>query len=103
MLLAETVKEQCCQFFNYLLELSLRQSKATEHNMRKLIQELVDTKVEPEEFYDRQKRLLNVSLQLNTIEFLKVTNNYVQWKSRLVNTNLRHIITCLSSALINKS
>lgn len=42
-----------------------------ERNVRTLIQELIDTKVEPEEFCDRLERLLNASPQPCLIGFLK--------------------------------
>lgn len=42
-----------------------------ERNVRTLIQELIDTKVEPEEFCDRLEKLLNASPQPCLIGFLK--------------------------------
>ena len=54
-----------------MLELSSREPKAVERNVRTLIQELIDTKVEPEEFCDRLERLLNASPQPCLIGFLK--------------------------------
>jgi len=42
-----------------------------EHKVRTLIQELIDTKVEPEEFCDRLEKLLNASPQPCLIGFLK--------------------------------
>lgn len=69
---ADTVKEKCRKFLANLLELSSREPKAVERNVRNLIQELVDTKVEPEEFCDRLERLLNASPQPCLIGFLKV-------------------------------
>jgi transcription initiation factor TFIID subunit 4 len=54
------------------LELSSREPKAVERNVRTLIQELVDAKVEPEQFCDRLERLLNASPQPCLIGFLKV-------------------------------
>ncbi|XP_054273859.1 transcription initiation factor TFIID subunit 4 isoform X2 [Macrosteles quadrilineatus] len=68
---ADTVKEKCRKFLANLLELSSREPKAVERNVRTLIQELVDTKVEPEEFCDRLERLLNASPQPCLIGFLK--------------------------------
>lgn len=55
-----------------LLELSSREPKAVERNVRTLIQELIDSKVEPEEFCERLERLLNASPQPCLIGFLKV-------------------------------
>lgn len=96
---ADTVKEKCRKFLANLLELSSREPKAVERNVRNLIQELVDTKVEPEEFCDRLERLLNASPQPCLIGFLKVTDNCTQGKKipvcELLNTYLRHIITKL--------
>ena len=68
----QTSKEKCRQFLANLLELSSRESKSVEKNVRTLIQELIDTKVEPEEFCDRLERLLNASPQPCLIGFLKV-------------------------------
>lgn len=68
---ADTTKEKCRKFLANLLELSSREPKAVERNVRTLIQELVDTKVEPEEFCDRLERLLNASPQPCLIGFLK--------------------------------
>lgn len=51
--------------------MSSREPKAVERNVRTLIQELIDTKVEPEEFCDRLERLLNASPQPCLIGFLK--------------------------------
>ncbi|GLG98812.1 Transcription initiation factor TFIID subunit 4 [Gryllus bimaculatus] len=67
----DTTKEKCRKFLANLLELSSREPKAVERNVRTLIQELIDTKVEPEEFCDRLERLLNASPQPCLIGFLK--------------------------------
>lgn len=67
----DTTKEKCRKFLANLLELSSREPKAVETKVRTLIQELVDTKVEPEEFCDRLERLLNASPQPCLIGFLK--------------------------------
>ncbi|XP_063239776.1 transcription initiation factor TFIID subunit 4 isoform X2 [Bacillus rossius redtenbacheri] len=68
---ADTTKEKCRKFLANLLELSSREPKSVEKNVRTLIQELIDTKVEPEEFCDRLERLLNASPQPCLIGFLK--------------------------------
>lgn len=68
----DTTKEKCRKFLANLLELSSREPKSVERNVRTLIQELIDTKVEPEEFCDRLERLLNASPQPCLIGFLKV-------------------------------
>lgn len=67
----ENTKEKCRKFLANLLELSSREPKAVERNVRTLIQELIDTKVEPEEFCDRLEKLLNASPQPCLIGFLK--------------------------------
>nr|CAD7257696.1 unnamed protein product [Timema shepardi] len=67
----DTTKEKCRKFLANLLELSSREPKSVERNVRTLIQELIDTKVEPEEFCDRLERLLNASPQPCLIGFLK--------------------------------
>lgn len=54
------------------MELSSREPKPVEKNVRTLIQELIDANVEPEEFCDRLERLLNASPQPCLIGFLKV-------------------------------
>ncbi|CAD6239961.1 GSCOCG00002441001-RA-CDS [Cotesia congregata] len=68
---ADNTKEKCRKFLANLLELSSREPKAVERNVRSLIQELIDTKVEPEEFCDRLEKLLNASPQPCLIGFLK--------------------------------
>lgn len=68
----DTTKEKCRKFLANLLELSSREPKAVERNVRTLIQELIDGKVEPEEFCDRLEKLLNASPQPCLIGFLKV-------------------------------
>ncbi|XP_072152880.1 transcription initiation factor TFIID subunit 4 isoform X2 [Bemisia tabaci] len=68
---SDTTKEKCRKFLANLLELSSREPKPVERNVRKLIQELVDMKVEPEEFCDRLEKLLNASPQPCLIGFLK--------------------------------
>lgn len=68
----DNTKEKCRRFLTNLLELSSREPKAVERNVRTLIQELIDSKVEPEEFCDRLERLLNASPQPCLIGFLKV-------------------------------
>lgn len=68
----DTTKEKCRKFLANLLELSSREPKSVERNVRSLIQELVDCKVEPEEFCERLERLLNASPQPCLIGFLKV-------------------------------
>lgn len=65
-----------------MLELSSREPKAVERNVRTLIQELIDSKVEPEEFCERLERLLNASPQPCLIGFLKVPLNYVCYGCR---------------------
>lgn len=70
---SDTTKEKCRKFLANLLELSSREPKPVERNVRKLIQELVDMKVEPEEFCDRLEKLLNASPQPCLIGFLKVS------------------------------
>ncbi|XP_057333215.1 transcription initiation factor TFIID subunit 4-like [Microplitis mediator] len=67
---ADNTKEKCRKFLANLLELSSREPKSVERNVRTLIQELIDTKVEPEEFCDGLKRLLNASPQPGLIDFL---------------------------------
>lgn len=67
----DTTKEKCRKFLANLLELSSREPKAVERNVRTLIQELIDAKVEPEEFCDRLEKLLNASPQPCLIGFLK--------------------------------
>ncbi|XP_065219869.1 transcription initiation factor TFIID subunit 4 isoform X2 [Planococcus citri] len=64
-------KEKCRRFLTNLLELSSREPKAVEKNVRTLIQELIDSMVEPEEFCDRLEKLLNASPQPCLIGFLK--------------------------------
>ena len=68
----DTTKEKCRKFLANLLELSSREPKAVERNVRTLIQELIDAKVEPEDFCDRLEKLLNASPQPCLIGFLKV-------------------------------
>ncbi|XP_044733942.1 transcription initiation factor TFIID subunit 4 isoform X2 [Chrysoperla carnea] len=67
----DNTKEKCRKFLANLLELSSREPKNVEKNVRTLIQELIDMKVEPEEFCDRLERLLNASPQPCLIGFLK--------------------------------
>lgn len=67
----DNTKEKCRKFLANLLELSSREPKTVERNVRTLIQELIDTKVEPEEFCDRLEKLLNASPQPCLIGFLK--------------------------------
>ncbi|XP_059613638.1 transcription initiation factor TFIID subunit 4-like isoform X2 [Phlebotomus argentipes] len=64
-------KEKCRKFLANLLELSSREPKTVERNVRTLIQELIDANVEPEEFCDRLERLLNASPQPCLIGFLR--------------------------------
>ncbi|XP_044014324.1 transcription initiation factor TFIID subunit 4 isoform X2 [Aphidius gifuensis] len=67
----ENTKEKCRKFLANLLELSSREPRSVERNVRTLIQELIDTQVEPEEFCDRLEKLLNASPQPCLIGFLK--------------------------------
>jgi len=73
----DNTREKCRRFLTNLLELSSREPKAVERNVRTLIQELIDSKVEPEEFCDRLERLLNASPQPCLIGFLKVQLFYL--------------------------
>lgn len=68
----DNAKEKCRKFLTNLIELSKREPKPVEKNVRTLIQELVDANVEPEEFCERLERLLNASPQPCLIGFLKV-------------------------------
>ncbi|XP_021695549.1 transcription initiation factor TFIID subunit 4 isoform X6 [Aedes aegypti] len=67
----DNAKEKCRKFLTNLIELSKREPKPVEKNVRTLIQELVDANVEPEEFCERLERLLNASPQPCLIGFLK--------------------------------
>ncbi|XP_066151003.1 transcription initiation factor TFIID subunit 4-like isoform X2 [Euwallacea fornicatus] len=67
----DNTKEKCRKFLANLLELSSREPKSVERNVRTLIQELIDNKVEPEDFCDKLERLLNASPQPCLIGFLK--------------------------------
>ncbi|XP_023318751.1 transcription initiation factor TFIID subunit 4-like isoform X2 [Trichogramma pretiosum] len=68
---SDNTKEKCRKFLANLLELSSREPRQVERSVRTLIQELIDTRVEPEEFCDRLERLLNASPQPCLIGFLK--------------------------------
>lgn len=68
----DNTKEKCRKFLANLLELSSREPKSVERSVRTLIQELIDMRVEPEDFCDRLERLLNASPQPCLIGFLKV-------------------------------
>lgn len=65
-------KEKCRKFLANLIDLSTREPKPVERNVRSLIQELINANVEPEDFCDRLERLLNASPQPCLIGFLKV-------------------------------
>ncbi|CAH0746330.1 unnamed protein product [Diatraea saccharalis] len=67
----DNTKEKCRNFLANLLDLSSKEPKSVEKNVRNLIQELIDAQVEPEEFCDRLERLLNASPQPCLIGFLK--------------------------------
>ncbi|XP_016840344.1 transcription initiation factor TFIID subunit 4 isoform X2 [Nasonia vitripennis] len=67
----DNTKEKCRKFLANLLELSSREPKHVERSVRTLIQELIDVKVEPEEFCIRLERLLNASPQPCLIGFLR--------------------------------
>lgn len=67
----DNTKEKCRNFLANLLDLSSKESKTVETNVRNLIQELIDAQVEPEEFCGRLERLLNASPQPCLIGFLK--------------------------------
>lgn len=68
----DNAKEKCRKFLTNLIELSKREPKNVEKNVRTLIQELVDANVEPEEFCKKLEKLLNASPQPCLIGFLKV-------------------------------
>ncbi|XP_022902085.1 transcription initiation factor TFIID subunit 4 isoform X4 [Onthophagus taurus] len=67
----DNTKEKCRKFLANLLELSSKEPKSVERSVRTLIQELIDMRVEPEDFCDRLERLLNASPQPCLIGFLK--------------------------------
>lgn len=67
----QNTKEKCRKFLANLLDLSSREPKSVEKNVRTLIQELIDNAVEPEGFCHRLERLLNASPQPCLIGFLK--------------------------------
>lgn len=70
-------KEKCRKFLANLIDLSTREPKPVERNVRSLIQELINANVEPEDFCDRLERLLNASPQPCLIGFLKVLYIYI--------------------------
>lgn len=74
---SDNTKEKCRKFLANLLELSSREPKPVEKNVRTLIQELIDSNVEPEEFCERLERLLNASPQPCLIGFLRVSFFFV--------------------------
>lgn len=67
----QNTKEKCRKFLANLLDLSSREPKSVEKNVRTLIQELIDNAVEPEGFCHRLERLLNASPQPCLIGFLR--------------------------------
>ncbi|XP_049818694.1 transcription initiation factor TFIID subunit 4 isoform X2 [Aethina tumida] len=67
----DNTKEKCRKFLANLLELSSREPKQVEKSVRTLIQELIDMRVEPEDFCDKLEKLLNASPQPCLIGFLK--------------------------------
>lgn len=69
--LESNTKEKCRNFLANLLDLSSKEPPSVERNVRNLIQELIDSQVEPDEFCDRLERLLNASPQPCLIGFLK--------------------------------
>ena len=76
-----------------------------ERNVRTLIQELIDSKVEPEEFCDRLERLLNASPQPCLIGFLKKSLPLLRHslvKQELVIEGIRPpppgVVFCIASA-----
>ncbi|XP_077299036.1 transcription initiation factor TFIID subunit 4-like isoform X2 [Arctopsyche grandis] len=69
----DNLKEKCRKFLSNLLDLSSKEPKSVERNVRILIQELIDMRVEPEAFCARLERLLNASPQPCLIGFLKKT------------------------------
>lgn len=72
----DNTKEKCRKFLANLLELSSREPKSVERSVRTLIQELIDMRVEPEDFCNRLERLLNASPQPCLIGFLKVSSSF---------------------------
>lgn len=69
----DNLKEKCRKFLSNLLDLSSKEPKTVERNVRILIQELIDMKVEPEAFCQRLEKLLDASPQPCLIGFLKKT------------------------------
>ncbi|XP_050678927.1 transcription initiation factor TFIID subunit 4 isoform X5 [Leptidea sinapis] len=67
----DNTKEKCRNFLANLLDLSSKEPKSVECNVRNLIQELIDAQVEPEEFCDRLEKLLKASPQPCLIGFLR--------------------------------
>ena len=87
----DNAKEKCRKFLTNLIELSKREPKNVEKNVRTLIQELVDANVEPEEFCKKLERLLNASPQPCLIGFLKVCS-ISQKRSKGTNIFCFHIL-----------
>ena len=71
----DTAKVKCKNFLSTLLRLANDQPDSVASNVRMLIQDLVDAKVEPEEFTTKLQRELNSSPQPCLIPFLKVRIN----------------------------
>ena len=88
-LLQQNTKEKCRKFLANLLELSSREPKPVEQNVRTLIQELIDANVEPEIFCDRLERLLNASPQPCLIGFLKVSQRNILIYNWELNINIK--------------
>lgn len=69
--LESNTKEKCRNFLTNLLDLSSNEPPSVGRNVRNLIQELINSQVEPDEFCDRLEKLLNASPQPCLIGFLK--------------------------------
>ncbi|XP_057334512.1 transcription initiation factor TFIID subunit 4-like [Microplitis mediator] len=63
--------EKCREFLLHLLELSKQDPDVVESDVRVLIQKLIDTKVESEEFCDKLESLLNATAQPCLMNFLQ--------------------------------
>ena len=71
---AESAKNKCKNFLATLLKLTSQRMQHRVKNVRNLIQDLIDSKVEPEAFTEELQKELNASPEPGLVPFLRVSS-----------------------------
>ncbi|XP_057334511.1 transcription initiation factor TFIID subunit 4B-like [Microplitis mediator] len=83
--------EECRKFFALLLRTASSREPSVEDDVRTLIEELIDTKVEPQEFCDGLRELLHIYPQPSMVDWLKKTVPFLRQSNQVMPPPKAHL------------